>query len=193
MLTRWSLAESGEVLDLTELFPDQRDVVLDIGFGGGEGLVEMAVSRPTEAIIGVEVHTSGVVMVLDAIEANEWSHVRVAMTDVIDFMPRIPPASLTAIRLWFPDPWPKNKQKHRRLVRPALVAEWADRLRPGGVLHIATDIADYAEHVEAVMAAEPSFVGGVVERPHWRPLTRFEARGLAEGRTSIDLWYERVR
>ncbi len=192
MLTRWSLAQVGDVLDLTELFPDQRDVVLDIGFGGGEGLVEMAAARATEAIIGVEVHTSGVVMVLDAIEANAWSHVRVAMTDVIDFMPRIPPASLTAIRLWFPDPWPKNKQKHRRLVRPALVAEWADRLRPGGVLHIATDIADYADHVEEVMAAEPSLVGGVVERPNWRPLTRFEARGLAEGRSAIDLWYERV-
>ena len=193
MLTRWSLAESGEVLDLAELFPDQSEVVLDIGFGGGEGLIEMAAARPAEAIIGVEVHTPGVASVLDAIDANGWSHVRVAMTDVIDFMPRIPPASLAAIRLWFPDPWPKNKQKRRRLVRPALVAEWADRLRPGGVLHIATDIIDYAAHAKAVLAAEPSFVGGVVERPAWRPLTRFEARGLAEGRTAIDLWYEKVR
>lgn len=188
-LLRWSIAADGPVLDLAEVFPQQHDVVLDIGFGGGEGVVEMAAARPHEAILGVEVHTPGVARVLDAIEANGWGHVRVAATDVLELLPRLPGGSLAGIRVWFPDPWPKNKQRHRRLVQPAVVRAWTDRLRPGGVLHVATDIADYAVHTEAVVAGEPRLRGGIVPRPAWRPLTRFEQRGLAAGRTVTDLWY----
>ena len=98
-------------------------VVLDIGFGGGEGLIAMAALVPQECVIGVEVHTPGVAKVLEAIDAHGWQHVRVVEGDVLDFLPRLPPGSLAGVRIWFPDPWPKRKQQHRRLVRP----RWSPR------------------------------------------------------------------
>jgi tRNA (guanine-N7-)-methyltransferase len=167
-------------------------VVLDIGFGGGEGLVEMAAARPDECVIGVEVHTPGVAKVIEAVEAGSWTHVRVVEGDVLDFLPRLSSTSLVGICIWFPDPWPKQRQQHRRLVRPEVVTALVDRLGVGGTLHVASDIADYVRHTERVVAGEPRLRGGVVERPAWRPLTRFEQRGLREGRTATDLLYERI-
>ncbi len=184
----WTLPVAGEVLSWSELFPG-REVVLDIGFGGGEAVVELAATRPHEAIVGVEVHTPGVAHVLEAVAVNGWQHVRVVEGDVLEFLPRIEFASLAGVRLWFPDPWPKNKQRHRRLFRPDVVPALVDRLRDGGTLHVATDIADYARQVIDVAAGEPRVRGGVVPRPEWRPLTRFEQRGLAAGRTPTDLLY----
>lgn len=190
---QWRVDPDGPLLDLDEVFGvDGAQVVLDIGFGGGEGLIEMAAQRPHECLLGVEVHTPGVAKVVEAVEANGWRHVRVVETDVLDFLPRLGPASLVGVRIWFPDPWPKQRQRHRRLVRPEVVAALTDRLRVGGSLHVATDIADYATHTERVVAGEPRLAGGRVARPDWRPLTRFERRGLAEGRTPADLVYERI-
>lgn len=168
------------------------DVVLDIGFGGGEGLIELAAQRPDEVVIGAEVHTPGVANVLEAIEANEWQHVRVFEGDVLDLLPRIPAGSIAGVRVFFPDPWPKNKQRHRRLLRGEVVAALVDRLRIGGTLHVATDSAGYATQTVQVCAHESRLRGGVVSRPEWRPVTRFEKRGLAEGREPIDMIYERV-
>jgi tRNA (guanine-N7-)-methyltransferase len=194
---RWSLAEQGPVLDLSEVFADAgpaaEQVVLDIGFGGGEGLIDMAAQRPDQCIIGVEVHTPGVAKVLQAIEQWGWHHVRVVEGDVIHFLRRLPAASLAEVRIWFPDPWLKNKQRHRRLVRAEVVAVLAEVVRVGGLLHIATDVADYARHTERVLLDEPRFTGGVVPRPEWRPVTRFETRGRAAGRAATDLVYERTR
>lgn len=191
LVAQWALAVEGEALHFAELF-GPTDVVLDIGFGGGEGLIEMAASRPYEAVIGVDVHTSGVANVLVAIAEQGWQHVRVVEADALEFLPRIPHGSLAGVRLYFPDPWPKNKQRHRRLARPDVVAQLVDRLRIGGTLHVATDMTDYAAQTLTVCAAEPRLRGGVVQRPAWRPLTRFEQRGLAEGRTPTDLIFERV-
>lgn len=179
------------MLSWGELFPE-REVVLDIGFGGGEAVVELASARPHEAIVGVEVHTPGVAHVLEAVAANGWEHVRVVEGDVLEFLPRIEWGSLAGVRLWFPDPWPKKKQQHRRLFRPDVVTRLVDLLAPGGTVHVATDIDDYARQVLEVAAAEPRLQGGVVARPQWRPLTRFEQRGLAAGRTSVDLLFTRV-
>lgn len=186
------LPPAGGPIDLRALFPEHTDVVLDIGFGGGEALVELAAERPAEAVIGVEVHTPGVARVVAAAEANGWSHVRVVATDVLEVLPRLAPASLAAIRVWFPDPWLKQRQRHRRLVRADVLPVLVDRLRPGGVLHVATDIADYAAQVERLASGEPRLRGGVVPRPQWRPHTRFEQRGLAAGRVVTDLWFERL-
>lgn len=182
----------GPLLDWAGLFGPGAAVVLDIGFGGGEGVVEMAAARPHECIVGVEVHTPGVARVVEAVEAEGWRHVRVVEGDALDFLPRVPIASLHGVRIWFPDPWPKRKQQHRRLVRPDVVRALTDRLRVGGTLHVATDIADYARHTERVVAEEPRLQGGVVPRPEWRPLTRFEARGREEGRSATDLVYGRI-
>ena len=189
---KWRIEVVGPPLELTDVFPAGADVVLDIGFGGGEGLVMMAAARPHECIVGVEVHTPGVARVIDAIEAGGWTHVRVVEGDVLDFLPRVAPASLAGVRIWFPDPWPKQRQQHRRLVRPDVVAVLTDRLRPGGTLHVASDILDYVRHTERVVAGEPRLRGGRVDRPTWRPVTRFEQRGLREGRSATDLVYERI-
>jgi tRNA (guanine-N7-)-methyltransferase len=189
---RWTLPVEGDPLRFDDLFGALPDVVLDIGFGGGEGLIDMAAARPDECIVGVEIHTPGVANVLEAIDDNGWTHVRVVEGDALDLLPRIPVESLAAIRVWFPDPWLKNKQQHRRLVRPAVVPLLTDRVRVGGALHIATDIDDYARHSEKVIADELRLRGGRIERPDWRPVTRFERRGRAAGRTSTDLWYERI-
>ncbi|MEI7548556.1 MAG: hypothetical protein WCK21_10945, partial [Actinomycetota bacterium] len=112
--------------------------------------------------------------------------------DVLEFLPRIPLESLAAVRVFFPDPWPKNKQRHRRLFRPDVVTALVDRLQVGGTLHIATDIEDYARQVIEVAAGDGRLLGGVVPRPEWRPVTRYERRGLAAGRTPHDLIYERM-
>jgi len=191
-MAQWSLTVDGEWLRFDELFPGLDAVVLDIGFGGGEGLIDLAAARPHEAIIGLDVHTPGVAFVVEAIEDNRWQHVRVMEGDVLELLPRIPNDSLAGVRLYFPDPWQKQKQRHRRLARPDVVTQLVDRLRIGGTLHVATDIADYAAQTLTVCAAEQRLHGGVVPRPEWRPVTRFERRGLAAGRQPIDMIFERV-
>ncbi|MFM2078305.1 MAG: tRNA ((7)-)-methyltransferase [Actinomycetota bacterium] len=189
---RWCLDVFGDPLDLDDVFGAGARVVLDIGFGGGEGLIDLAAARPDECIIGVEVHTPGTANVVDAVERHAWRHVRLVAGDVLDFLPRLETGSLAGVRVWFPDPWAKRKQQHRRIVRPDVVAKLVDRLALGGTVHVATDIADYARQAAAVLDAERRLRGGVVPRPSWRPVTRFERRGLAEGRTPSDLLYERI-
>lgn len=190
-LDRWGLDENGPLLDWNEMFRDL-PVVIDIGFGRGEGTVEMARADRDTAIIGVEVHTPGVVAVLDAIENDPLPHVRVVHGDVLRFLTRVPEASLAGARIYFPDPWPKKRHHHRRLVRADVVGVLVDRLRVGGTLHLATDIEHYADEMLATCAAEPRLDGGIIDRPGWRPLTRFEQRGLDEGRSPIDLLYTRL-
>ena len=189
---RWRLEVFGDVLELGCVFGPDAAVVLDIGFGGGEGLVAMAKDRPHECFIGVEVHTPGVASVIAAIEDGQWQHVRVVEGDVLDFLPRLGFGTLAAVRIWFPDPWQKQRQQHRRLVRPQVIMALTDRLRVGGTLHIASDIVDYVRHTQRVVAEDGRLGGGMVERPEWRPVTRFEQRGRNEGRAATDLIYERI-
>jgi tRNA (guanine-N7-)-methyltransferase len=190
---QWSLAATGAPLDLVAVFGRRADVVLDIGFGQGEATLALASSRPDEDLIAVEVHTPGVGRVLEAIGLLGLTNVRVVEGDVLEFLPRLAPGSLAGVRIWFPDPWPKLRQRHRRIVRPDVVASLVDRLRVGGLLHLATDVADYAEAMRVVCAAEPRLAGGVVPRPGWRPETRYESRGALAGRTATDLVFRRVR
>lgn len=192
-LARWGCAESGEALDLTAVFGRTAPVVLDVGVGGGEATVALARQRPHEDVIAVDVHTPGISQVLAAIEAGGLANLRVVHGDALVFLDRLAPASLAGIRVWFPDPWPKARHRHRRLVRPDTVAQLVDRLVVGGVLHLATDVDDYAAQMRSVCEAEPRLTGGVVERPVWRPVTRFEQRGTAEGRRATDLVYRRIR
>lgn len=187
------LDPAGGPIDLGVLFPERRDVVLDIGFGAGEALLALAAARPDEAVLGVEVHTPGVAKVATTAHASRWSHVRVVATDVLEVLPRLGPGSLAGVRLWFPDPWPKQRQRHRRLVRPDVLTALIDRVRVGGYLHVATDVADYAAQVQRVAAGEPRLEGGVIPRPEWRPMTRFESRAARDGRAAVDLWFERTR
>jgi tRNA (guanine-N7-)-methyltransferase len=193
---KWSIALDGPVLDWRDVFGHDRDpnrgVVLDIGFGHGESTIQMARQQPGLDVIGVEVHDPGVVTVLDAIENDPLPNVRVMHGDAVQFLGRIGPESLASVRIFFPDPWKKQRQHHRRLVREDVVAALVDRLAISGELHLATDIADYAALMQRVCVAEVRLEGGVIERPAERPLTRFEQRGLDEGRPPTDLRYVRT-
>lgn len=188
----WGLDVDGPPLDWADVFGRSDDVVLDVGFGHGESTIAMAAAEPGIDVIGVEVHTPGVVTVLDAIEHQGLHQIRVVHGDVLPFLDRVPAGSLAGVRVYFPDPWTKRRNHNRRLVRPDVLAAMVDRLRAGGFLHLATDIADYAESMKAVCAAEPRLTGGVIDRPDWRPLTRFEQRGLAAARKPTDLLYSRT-
>ncbi len=191
-MERLGLEVEGPLLSWEEVFGRDGDVVLDIGFGHGESTIEMALNQPELDVIAVEVHTPGVVTLLDPVVRHDIDRVRVVHGDLLPFLDRIPRESLAGVRVYFPDPWPKSRQTHRRLLGPDVIAALTDRLRPGGELHMATDIPDYAEAIEMACADEPRLSGGVIERPIWRPLTRFEQRGLDEGRTATDLLYTRT-
>ena len=188
-MNRWGLTVDGPELSFAEVFHGAGDVVLDIGFGGGEALVEMAELRPGEHVVGVDVHTPGVAAVLTEIERRGLRNVRLVEGDAIDFIVRVPERSLAAIRAFFPDPWPKHRQRHRRLIRPEVVSRLVPLLRDGGVLHMATDDPDYAAQMQQVCDLDPALTGGVIERPSWRPVTRYERRAIDEGRTPVDVVY----
>jgi len=193
-LARWGVDVQGPPLDWHRLFGRHAGVVLDIGFGHGESVLHLARTAPHLDIVGVEVHTPGVATVLEAVEREGLGNVRVAHGDALDLLARIPADSLHEIRILFPDPWPKERQQHRRLVGADVVAACTDRLCVGGALRLATDVDDYAAQMVVACAADPRLLGGPVDDVdpvEDRPLTRFEQRGLAEGRAATDLRYRR--
>ena len=192
-MTRWGIAVTGPMLSMATLFDTAEDVVpdvmLDIGFGSGEALIELAELHPRRHVIGVDVHTPGVAAVLEAIERRALGNIRVVEGDALDFISRIPDGSLSEIRILFPDPWPKRRQQSRRLVREDVVQRLVLLLRGGGSLHVATDDRDYAAQIRRLCDAHPQLTGGLIDRPASRPVTRYEQRALDAGREAVDLVY----
>ncbi|MGZ4804883.1 MAG: tRNA (guanosine(46)-N7)-methyltransferase TrmB [Ilumatobacteraceae bacterium] len=193
-MSSWGIAVTGAPLSFDAVFAGDTpnavdDVVLDIGFGSGEALIEVAELRPRECVVGVDVHTPGIAAVLEAVQRRGLRNVRVVEGDVVDLLGRVPTRSLAGIRVFFPDPWPKRRQRGRRLIRREIVERLAPLLRVGGTLHLATDVDDYATQMLAVCDAVPELIGGTVERPLWRPITRYEQRAIDEGRRPVDLLY----
>lgn len=190
--------EAGQgVLDLASLFGRTAPVVLEIGFGNGDALAEIAQATPGQDFIGVEVHQPGVGHLLRLLDAAGVDNVRVAAFDVVEFLSEcVPGEALAEVRIWFPDPWPKKRHHKRRLVQPGFIRLLADKMAPGAILHLATDWAPYAEHMLEVLTAADGFEnlsgsGGYCDRPAWRPLTRFELRGQRLGHASHDLLFSR--
>lgn len=192
-MARWGIDVLGPPLSMEDVFAPTSGatpaVVLDIGFGSGEALVELAELHPERNVIGIEVHTPGVAAVLEAVERRGLRNIRVVEGDVLDFITRVPGGSLAEIRLLFPDPWPKRRQRSRRLLRDDVVQRLVPLLEEGGCLHAATDDSGYAEQIRRVCDAHPALIGGVVDRPTWRPVTRYEQRGNDAGRDAVDLVY----
>ncbi len=167
-----------------------RPVVVEIGFGVGDVTIEMAQAEPAIGIVAIDVHTPGVARLLSAIEDHGLDNVMVVHDDAVGFLrERVPEAALAGIRIFFPDPWPKSKHHKRRLVRPALAALMASRLKAGASIHCATDWAPYAEAMLEVLDAEPSLrnaFDGYAPRLE-RPMTKFERMGLEKGHEVADL------
>ncbi|SHN75681.1 tRNA (guanosine(46)-N7)-methyltransferase TrmB [Cryptosporangium aurantiacum] len=192
---RFAIPAGDAPLDLTELFGRDAPVVLEIGFGMGGTTLEMAQADPRTCLIAADVHVPGVGALLRGVHERGLDNVRVLHGDGAQLLEqRIPPASLAGVRLYFPDPWPKARHHKRRLVDARFAALVADRLVPGGRLHCATDWEPYAEQMVAVLAAEPGLElehGGPVERPAWRPETKYETRGRAKGHVVADIFARR--
>jgi tRNA (guanine-N7-)-methyltransferase len=177
-------------LDLAGLFGAGVPVVLEIGFGMGDATAAMAAADPGRGYLGVEVHTPGIGNLLALVGDLGLGNVRVACGDAMELVHRIAPGALDAVHVFFPDPWPKARHHKRRLIQPANVALLRERLRPGGVLHCATDWPEYAVAMAETLDADPR-LRRLPEKAHGRPETKFERRGAVAGRPITDLRYER--
>ena len=179
-------------LDLAQLFGRTAPVVLEIGFGNGETLVEQATANPDKDFIGIEVHEPGVGHCLLKADEAGVRNLRIIVHDAVEVLARqVPPASLARVNLYFPDPWPKKRHHKRRIVQDSFVELLAGRLADRGSLHIATDWANYAEHIDEVLERSDHFMCDERrehdgEAPLDRPQTKFERRGLRKGHRIVD-------
>ncbi|MHC5903639.1 tRNA (guanosine(46)-N7)-methyltransferase TrmB [Streptomyces sp. S6] len=196
---RWGMDIDGHAVELSELYGDERPVVLEIGFGMGEATARMAAADPGTNVLAVDVHTPGQGNLLNLAEQNGLTNVRVANGDAIILLREmLKPDALAGLRVYFPDPWPKKRHHKRRLIQPEFLDLAATRLRAGAVVHCATDWEPYAEQMLEVLTAHPEFEntqgedGGFAPRPEFRPLTRFEAQGIEKGHVVRDLLFRRV-
>ena len=185
-------------LDFAPMYGNDQPVIADIGFGNGDSTWQMAQEHPDENFLGIEVHRPGVGHLLMKLEEHALRNVRIACADATEFLAgRISDDSLAGVRVYFPDPWPKKRHHKRRLVQPTFVALIANKLRAGGVLHLATDWTPYAEHMLAVLSETSAFEnlspdGTCCARPPWRPLTRYEKRGQKLGHAVHDLIFRKA-
>lgn len=187
------------MLDLKDVFGNDNDIVLEIGFGMGKSLVEMAKNAPELNFIGIEVHRPGVgACLMDADEAG-ITNLRVFEHDAIEVLADcIADESLSKLQLFFPDPWHKKRHHKRRIVQPEFAQKLRSKLKIGGVFHMATDWENYAEHMLEVMQVAEGYknqseTNDYVPRPDSRPLTKFEQRGHRLGHGVWDLMFERTK
>jgi tRNA (guanine-N7-)-methyltransferase len=192
---RFVLPFTPSPIDPQAIFGRPAPLVLEIGFGMGAATAEIAAARPDTDFLGVEVHTPGVGALLKRIGEMELTNLRIVQHDAVQVVEQmIAPASLAGVHVFFPDPWHKKKHHKRRLVQPPFIALLASRLAPGGYLHCATDWQPYAEQMLEVLSAEPTLANtaeGYAPRPDYRPLTKFEARGLKLGHGVWDLVFSK--
>jgi tRNA (guanine-N7-)-methyltransferase len=194
LLPRYGLPFTHAPVDFTRVFGRSAPVVLEIGFGMGETSAEIAASNPQIDYLGVEVHAPGVGSLLRLIEARQLTNLRIVQHDAAEVVAHmIPAASLSGIHVFFPDPWPKKRHHKRRLLQVGFARALAARLRPGGYLHVATDWADYAQWILEVLGQTglENTAERYAPRPAYRPLTKFERRGLALGHAVYDIVFRR--
>lgn len=192
------LSVDNGMLDFSQVFGRQAPVVLEIGFGMGKSLVEMAAAEPDKDFIGIEVHRPGIGACLADAEAAGIKNLRVFEHDAVEVLAQcIPDASLARMQLYFPDPWHKSRHHKRRIVQPEFAQKVRQKLAIGGVWHMATDWENYAEHMLEVMSQAEGYKNqsasqDYVPRPDFRPLTKFEQRGHRLGHGVWDLMFERI-
>ena len=192
---RFVLPFEPQTLDPLAVFGRRAPLVLEIGFGMGAATAAIAAAQPDTDFLGVEVHPPGVGALLQQIDALQLGNLRLIQHDAVEVVEAmIAPASLDRVHIFFPDPWHKKRHHKRRLLQPAFVARLASRLVSGGRIHCATDWQPYAEQMLQVLSAEPQLANtaeAYAPRPDYRPLTKFEQRGLALGHGVRDLVFRR--
>ena len=194
---------SSKQLDLDSLFGRCAFTVLEIGFGNGLSLAEMAELQPEVNFFGIEVHQPGVGSLLVQVKKRDLKNIRVSYNDAVDVIAQqIPDHSLNRIQIFFPDPWHKKRHHKRRLIQADFVAMLVAKLKPLGVLHVATDWQDYAEHILEVLsankqlsnfAAQSSSNHGYSLKPDYRPSTKYEERGKRLGHSVSDIVFTKSR
>ena len=177
-------------IKLSEIFPKSEKVIMEIGFGMGEATAIIAKNHPNNGYIAVDVHPPGIGKLLARIVENDLTNLKVIEEDVhVVLQHMIPNESLDGIHLFFPDPWPKKKHNKRRIVNEGFLALIHPKIKKGGFIHVATDWVPYAESIQQVFAGSTLFTGGVIEKPDWRPVTRFEGQGIDKDHAVNDMMY----
>jgi tRNA (guanine-N7-)-methyltransferase len=193
---KFAIDEDTSLIDLNALFNRAAPKVIEIGFGNGASLVEMAKKQPDHDFLGVEVHRPGVGQILNQIEQHQLTNLRVACTDAVELLKhRIADNALDRLQLYFPDPWHKKRHHKRRNLQPEFINLLTKKIKSGGQLHKATDWQHYAEQILADISENTHFKNcadkDYIPRPDYRPLTKFEERGHKLGHGVWDLLYKR--
>jgi tRNA (guanine-N7-)-methyltransferase len=194
-LDKWSLPYHAEVLDLSAAFGRSTSTILEIGFGMGETTEQIALARPQDNFLGVEVFNAGVGALLKRIETSALENIRIIQHDAVEVLrDMVAPNSLAGVHIYFPDPWPKKRHHKRRLIQAPLIELLSSRMAYGAYLHCATDWEHYAQQMLEVLSGEASLVNtaeNFAPRPDFRPMTKFENRGLRLGHGVWDLIFKK--
>ncbi len=195
LLPRFGIPYAARTLDLAQTFGRPAPKILEIGFGMGDSTATIAQSRPENDYLALEVHTPGVGNLLKLIDAQQLTNIRIMQHDAVEVLrDMVGDATLDGVHIFFPDPWHKARHNKRRLIQSPFIAQLVQKLKPGGYIHVATDWQDYAEQVLAVLSAEPLLQNTATDyapRPDYRPLTKFEQRGIKLGHGVWDLIFTR--
>jgi len=195
LLPKYGIPFSENLLDLDQVFGRKAPKILEIGFGMGESTAAIAKSHPQHDYLGIEVHTPGVGSLLNQIEQHGLTNLRIIQHDAVEVLRHmLPAACLDGIHIFFPDPWPKVRHHKRRLIQPVLATRLCSHLKPGGYIHVATDWEDYAGQILQVLSQEPQLkntAANYAPRPDYRPLTKFEQRGIKLGHGVWDLIFRK--
>ncbi len=196
LMPKYGLAFRPSLLELDQVFGRSAPKILEIGSGMGESTAKIALENPEKDYLAIEVHTPGVGSLLKLLEAEHLGNVRIIQHDAVEVVEKmIPDSSLSGIHIFFPDPWPKKRHHKRRLIQPELIALLCRKLMENGYIHAATDWEDYAEHILSAMNAEPLLTNRAKDysdRPDYRPLTKFEQRGIGLGHGVRDIIFRKI-
>jgi len=195
LLPRFGIPYAPQPLDLAQAFGRAAPKILEIGFGMGESTATIAQAHPQNDYLAIEVHTPGVGSLLKQIGEMNLGNIRIIQHDAVEVLrDTIPDNALDGVHIFFPDPWHKARHNKRRLIQPPFIAQLVRKLKPGAYIHVATDWQNYAEQVLAVLSAEPllqNTATNYAPRPDYRPLTKFEQRGLRLGHDVWDLVFRK--
>lgn len=195
LLPRFGIPYAMQPLDLAQTFGRAAPKILEIGFGMGDSTAAIALAHAENDYLALEVHTPGVGNLLKLIDAQQISNIRIIQHDAIEVLrDMLVPGSLHGVHIFFPDPWHKARHHKRRLIQSPFIAQLVQKLEPGGYIHAATDWQDYAEQILAVLTAEPLLQNSEKDfapRPAYRPLTKFEQRGMRLGHGVWDVVFKK--